>query len=135
MPLSDWTGYRINGLAYRMRGAADAALESLGLTVKGFGALVTLDERGPLAQHELGQGLGVDRTTMVGLVDDLEGRGYVARARNPSDRRAYVIELTRAGATAQRKGAERLAAVEREILSPLTAKERRQFVDLLGRLR
>jgi DNA-binding MarR family transcriptional regulator len=134
MPLSDWTGYRINGVAHRMRAGADAALEPLGLTVKHFGALATLEERGPLVQRELGEELGVDRTTMVALVDELERAGYVARTRDPADRRVYVIELTRAGATARRKAADRLLAVEREILAPLSASERRVFAELLGRL-
>ena len=134
MPLDDWTAYRVNGLAMRMREAADGVLEPLGLTVKRFGALATLAERGALAQNELGEQLGIDRTTMVSLVDDLERAGHVARERNPADRRAYVIELTAQGEAARREAAARLERVERELLSPLSAAERRRFIELLGRL-
>ncbi|HEV2812832.1 MAG TPA: MarR family transcriptional regulator [Solirubrobacteraceae bacterium] len=134
MPLSDWTGYRINGLARRMREESDRALEPLGLSVKHFGALLALAEHGALAQHQLGQELRVDRTSMVALVEDLERAGHVARARNPADRRAYVIELTAAGKAARREAEKRLRQVERELLSALSAAERRQLVELLARL-
>jgi len=52
---------------------------------------------GPISRHELGEQLGIDRTTMVELIDDLEGQGVVVRRRNAADRRSYSIQLTPQG--------------------------------------
>ena len=134
MPLDDFTAYRVNRLAYRMRGAANHALEPLGLTIKHFGALLILDEQGSLTQRQLGDELGIDRTTMVAFVDDLENARYVVRSRNEDDRRAYVIELSRQGTSALKQAREALEQVERELLSALTGAERRAFGDLLSRV-
>jgi len=133
-PIRDWLGYRLNGLARRLRAGSDEALAPLGLTVKHFAALVALAEEGPAAQHELGSAVGVDRTTMVSLVEDLERAGHIRRARNPADRRAYVIELTTEGTEAIDHATAALERVERELLAPLSAAERRQFAELLALL-
>ena len=91
-------------------------------------------ELGPVSQQTLADILAVDRSTMVSFVDELERNGYVRRGRNPSDRRAYAIELTGAGANVQREAAELLEGCERHYLDPLSTAERRKLLELLGRL-
>lgn len=71
---------------------------------------------------------------MVDFVDELEATGYVRRRRNPADRRAYAIELTDTGADVQRQATELLETCEQHYLEPLTPVQRRQLLDLLGRL-
>jgi DNA-binding MarR family transcriptional regulator len=71
---------------------------------------------------------------MVALVDDLEERGLAVRRRSPTDRRAYAIELTEAGAALQGRAQQLLETCEREFLSPLGAEERRVLQSLLERL-
>ena len=109
-------------------------LAPLGIDGRHYGVLAVLRELGPVSQQTLADILAVDRSTMVAFVDELEERGYVRRGRNPSDRRAYAIELTGAGANVQREAAELLEACERHYLDPLTAAERRTLLELLGRL-
>jgi len=87
-----------------------------------------------VSQQTLSDILVVDRSTMVAFVDELEAKGYVRRGRNPTDRRAYAIELTAPGANAQREAAGLLEDCERHYLDPLTAAERRTLLVLLGRL-
>src|SRR3954452_2637309 len=74
-----------------------AALAPLGLSPKAFGALTVLDAEGPLSQRRLGERQGIDRTTAVSVVDDLERQGAVERRRDPDDRRAYSLHLTARG--------------------------------------
>lgn len=50
-----------------------------------------------MTQQRLGQRLGIDRTTIVGLVDALVERGLVEQVRDPVDRRAYLLTRTLAG--------------------------------------
>ena len=99
-----------------------------------YGVLAALAVLGPVSHHTISVIFAVDRSTLVGFVDELEDKGYVRRRRNPSDRRAYALELTPGGAKVERKAAELLEGCERHYLEPLSAAERRQLLELLGRL-
>ena len=109
-------------------------LSPLGIDGRHYGVLAALSELGPVSQQTLAHVFAVDRSTMVGLVDELEEKGYIRRGKNPSDRRAYALELTESGGAVQREAAELLEGCERHYLEPLSAAERRQLLDLLARL-
>jgi DNA-binding MarR family transcriptional regulator len=84
--------------------------------------------------QELGKRVRMDPTTMVATVDALEQRGAVKRVRNPTDRRAYLVQLTDEG----RRLAAEADRVSRELedafLEPLDPDEREQLMRLLARL-
>ena len=109
-------------------------LAPLGIDGRHYGVLAALAELGPVSQQTLTDIFAVDRSTMVGFVDELERKGHVHRGKNPSDRRAYALELTKSGAAAQREAAKLLEGCERHYLEPLSAAERHQLLELLGRL-
>jgi len=109
-------------------------LAPLGIDGRHYGVLAALTELGPVSQQTLTDLFAVDRSTMVGFVDELEEKGHVRRRRNPSDRRAYALELTASGATVERTATDLLAVCERHYLEPLSVAERRQLLALLGRL-
>jgi len=86
------------------------------------------------SQQALSNALGIHRSAVVALVDDLEQRGLAERRRDPVDRRAYTLYLTPAGR-------EVLADLERiadqrdvELLSAIDASERSQLITLLQRV-
>jgi DNA-binding MarR family transcriptional regulator len=91
-------------------------------------------EREPMTQKDLSDALGIDRTTMVALLDDLEDKGYAARQRHPHDRRAFLVHPTQAGRRAQAAAVRILDEQQRQFLAPLTAAEREQLAALLKRL-
>jgi DNA-binding MarR family transcriptional regulator len=72
--------------------------------------------------------------TMTNRVDRLEARGYVERSRDPDDRRGVLVGLTAAGKRAVDGAFEMLIANERELLTELSAAERRELAGLLKRL-
>jgi DNA-binding MarR family transcriptional regulator len=109
-------------------------LAALGIDGRHYGVLAALAELGPVSQQRLADIFAVDRSTMVGFVDELERKGHVRRARNPSDRRAYALELTASGTNMQKQAARLLEGCERHYLEPLSAAEQRQLLELLGRL-
>jgi DNA-binding MarR family transcriptional regulator len=109
-------------------------LAPLGIGGRHYGVLAALAELGPVSQQTLAEIFGVDRSTMVGFVDELEQKGYVRRGKNPSDRRAYALELTRRGAKVQQDAASLLEECEGHYLEPLSSDERRQLLGLLERL-
>lgn len=105
-----------------------------GLTPKHFGCLAVVAEEGPLSQHALGERMRVDRTTIVAVVDELERRRFVARRRNPDDRRAYALEATAAGRRWLDRTAAGLAEAEERILGGLEVEEREELLRLLQKL-
>lgn len=101
------------------------ALAPLGLSPKGFGALVVLASEGPLPQVRLAMRQGIDRTTMVAVVDELERLGAVRRRRDERDRRAYALELTPEGAAMLDRAHPAVKRAEDRFLAPLPADDRR----------
>ena len=109
-------------------------LAPLGIDGRHYGVLAALSELGAVSQQTLADIFAVDRSTMVGFVDELERKGHVRRGRNPRDRRAYALELTPSGAKVEQEAAALLAGCERHYLEPLSSDERRQLLELLERL-
>src|SRR4051794_17115546 len=72
-------------------------LAPLGISDHELSVLLFLDAREPESQQQAAARLGVDRTTMVALIDALESKALVARHADPADRRRNVVELTSAG--------------------------------------
>lgn len=109
-------------------------LARLDLHPRHFGMLSQLAVNEGQSQQALSRALGIHRSAVVALVDDLERRGLAERRRDPVDRRAYTLYLTA-------RGRDVLAALERvadareaELLSALEATERSQLVSLLRRV-
>ena len=112
---------------------ATRRLAPMGLTVQLCGVLNRL-AAGPISQHELGEQLGIDRTTIVELIDDLEAKGVVVRQRNPADRRSYSLLLTPKGRTVQKRASTAFDAAADEFFAPLEPGERRVLGDMMRRL-
>ena len=109
------------------------ALESVGLTPALFGLLNVLGAREGAIQQELGTAMGIDPSTMVSLIDQLEAAGLAKRRPRPTDRRAREIVITPKGRRALERGRAMAAQVEDEVLRGLTAGERRELLTLLRR--
>jgi DNA-binding MarR family transcriptional regulator len=107
------------------------ALASIGLTPALFGLLNVLGERDGAIQQELGSAMGIDPSTMVSLLDDLERAGLAKRRPRPTDRRAREVVITPKGRRAVERGRRLAGQVEDEVLQGLTAAERRQLIGLL----
>src|SRR5215472_12196525 len=80
---------------------ANRMLADVGLCARQAGILTMVTELEPMTQKALADALGIDRTTMVALLDDLEDKGFVARQRHPRDRRAFLVHPTDPGRRAQ----------------------------------
>jgi len=93
----DVLGYLLKHATLKFTALTDAALEPLGIDGKDFGALRVLAHRAPASQLQVARTLGIDRTTMVALLDVLERKGIVTRRPDPADRRRNVVELTDQG--------------------------------------
>ena len=99
-----------------------------------LGVLLMCEANSGINQTRLGKALGIDRSTLVAMIDLLEGRGLVARTPSAVDRRSHALKLTRQGEAFLKALQPRLARHEAEIARNLSAAERRQLMDLLARI-
>jgi DNA-binding MarR family transcriptional regulator len=129
--LADRLGFLLGRAHLAHRGLAEAELRSLGLRAKEFGALSILADEGPLSQHRLGEVMGVDRTTMVAVVDGLERAGFVERERDSRDRRAYALRATASGRRILGRARRATERAEARFLAPISAADRRRLKELL----
>ena len=109
------------------------ALAPLGLGHRGFCVLSSAIDA-ELTQTELAGLIGLDKTTMVVTVDDLEGKGYAERVASPTDRRARVIKVTEAGRAKVAEGQAIVQQVQDAVLDALPSTERAAFVAALTNL-
>ena len=96
-----------------------AALAPYGMTGRELAVLLVLARSEPASQQQAAQRLGVDRTTMVGLLDALEKKGLVARRPDAEDRRRNVVVLTATGQQTLRAATRASDEAERRFLAPL----------------
>ena len=109
------------------------AFRTIGLTPALFGVLNVLGTRASAIQQELSADMGIDPSTMVSLVDELERSGWAERRRRPRDRRAWEVTITAEGRRALRRAKRLAAEVENEVLGGLSASQRRDLLALLRR--
>jgi DNA-binding MarR family transcriptional regulator len=105
-----------------------------GVSARELAVLLLLDAREPESQQQAAQRLGVDRTTMVALLDALEGNGLVARRPDAADRRRNVVELTQHGRATLRRATRASDEAARRLLEVLDEDEATQLRDLLTRV-
>lgn len=87
--------FEINETARAIRRAFDQRAAELGVTRAQWRVLARLKREPGLRQVELADRLDVEPITLCRIVDRLEEGGLVKRLRDPSDRRAWLLELTR----------------------------------------
>jgi DNA-binding MarR family transcriptional regulator len=101
---------------------------------RGYLVLAVAGQGEPRSQLALAQHLGVDRTAMTYLLDDLEAAGLVERRPDPADRRARRVAPTPDGLALLREVKATLRDVEDGLLAPLDDEERVVLRGLLRRL-
>jgi DNA-binding MarR family transcriptional regulator len=113
-------GYLLKHARERLSELTAAALEPFGVDGRQVAVLLVLADGEPASQQAAAGRLGIDRTSMVGLLDVLEGKGLVARRPDTTDRRRNVVELTPAGRDMLTRANAACDAAEQEFLRPLT---------------
>lgn len=112
-------GYLLKHAALRYEELTTSALEPLGIGPRAWAALNCLDESHGLSQREVAALLGVDRTTMVALIDELQAKALVERRPHPGDRRKNVVGMTELGRNLVQRGAGVLDDCEQQFLAVL----------------
>ncbi|KQC37743.1 MarR family winged helix-turn-helix transcriptional regulator [Frankia sp. ACN1ag] len=107
-------------------------ISELGLIPAEVGILRMIAARPGRSQRSLAEELGVVPSRIVALVDRLEGKGLLARARNPTDRRNHALQLTAEGGAVMARMRGLAAAHEDEICAALDDAQRAHLSSLLA---
>jgi DNA-binding MarR family transcriptional regulator len=112
----------------------EAAVAKVGLSVNGLKVLIVLHDEGSTTQTQLVQLMGIDKSTMVSIVDELEDSGFVERRRAKDDRRTVPIHVTAEGEIAADKAAKITDNSNSAVFAGFTAAERSEFTEYLARI-
>jgi DNA-binding MarR family transcriptional regulator len=127
-------GFLMHVAQRRLGQGVIAAIEGSGLHPGHLAVLGALTDRGPMSQRRLTELTLIEKSSMVLFLDALEKGGWVRRVRDPEDRRAHIVEITRDGAARFAKLGVKLEAVQDRFLARLSPSERELLVNLLTRL-
>ena len=132
------TGMLPGLLGYRLRLAQQALFRDFAASVAELspgrvGILLLIEANPGVTQSRLARAVSLDRSTMVGVLHLLQGRGLVERRRG-EDRRTNGLSLTAAGRALVGKLKRRIVLHERHVASRLTPAEREQLIALLEKL-
>ncbi len=101
--------------------ALSAALSDLNLSAAEINALANLGAGGTLSVRQLSERTGTRASTLTGLLDRLENRGYLVREVDPADRRSFRLPLTDQGREVAARALAAIAGLERAALARLDA--------------
>jgi DNA-binding MarR family transcriptional regulator len=132
-PATEFAGQLLFRLWRANHTRAAEVLGSVGLTTALFALLNVINAREGAIQQELGSTLGIDRSTMVSLIDELESAGLARRRPSATDRRAREIAITPKGRRLLKRARGLIAQAEDEVLGGLSVEERRELLTLLRR--
>jgi DNA-binding MarR family transcriptional regulator len=128
-------------IGYHLRRAQIAVFQHFAATMGAaeitpgqFGVLTVIDTNPGLSQTQLGNALGIDRSTVVAVIDRLESRGLVVRAVSPSDRRSHALRLSDEGTRLLRRLEELVRSHEGHIARALSAEDKQLLIELLDRI-
>ena len=128
-----WLVSRLHARSFGLLSAAFEAHES-GLRGYHYRLLAALEEWGPASQADLGRRTGIDRSDVTSALNDLEARGLVERSVDPDHKRRNIVTMTPDGLAMLAELDTVVEGAQRDLLAPLSAAERRQFIALARRL-
>ncbi|MBF0166602.1 MAG: MarR family transcriptional regulator [Alphaproteobacteria bacterium] len=109
----------------------ERALRPFDITPTRFGALVLIEANSGLSQMQLAKAIRLDRSTLVALLDHLEGKGLVKRRPSPTDKRTNELVLTDEGRKLLTKAKRRVQEHEKRLFGKLSASDRAELKRML----
>ena len=105
-----------------------------GISAPQFGALLLIEANPDISQSAVAEALRFDRSTLVQIIDRLEGRGLVVRNVSPTDRRSHALRLTDEGVSELAMLKDLALQHEADVTTGLSEAEQTQLISLLAKL-
>jgi MarR family transcriptional regulator, transcriptional regulator for hemolysin len=118
---------------YGLASEVHSAFAPLGISGRSYHVLAAA-LTGDYSQTELAELVGLDKTTMVVTMDELERQGLAERRPSEHDRRARVIAVTPAGERKVDEAREVIEKIQSDVLEAIPARQRAAFLRGLGEL-
>lgn len=115
--------YVIKQVELAIRSHLDEMLRPAGLTATQYTALTVLERHPDLTSAQLARNSFVTSQSMADMVTALEVQKLIKRQRDPADRRRLVLSLTAAGRRVLTRYRPKVAALEQQMLSGLSARQ------------
>lgn len=128
-------GFLIHDVSRLRRVVVDRSLKPLGITRSQWWVLAFLSRRDGMTQTALAADLDLTKVAIGGLLDRMEGAGFIERRADRNDGRARRVYLTRAGAKTVNTIREHVETVELEILNRVPEEQLNQAADTLRTLK
>lgn len=133
--LPELLGYHLRRTQLAVFADFERSMSGIDLTPGQFGVLARIAANPGLTQSALGRAVGLERSTVVAVIDKLERRKLVVRGEAEGDRRANALVLSDEGQKLFREATRRVRMHERRIARNLTAAEAKSLAALLAKMR
>jgi DNA-binding MarR family transcriptional regulator len=127
-------GYQLRRAQVRVFNDFLETMQDMGVTPGQFGVISIIGANPGLSQSALARAVGIERSTIVAVIDRLEAMGLASRQPSPTDRRSHALVLSNEGRAVLTRAKELVVDHEGRITEDFTPGERTQLIDLLQRL-
>jgi DNA-binding MarR family transcriptional regulator len=132
--LENLVGYALRRAQLRLYADLNRVLGALELRPVTFSILAVIEANPGLSQAAVGDALAIQRANMVALASELEKQEWIERSESASDRRQYVLHLSREGQKVMRRAWDVVRAHEERFLAQLSTGSRQRLLSLLRSL-
>ena len=132
--LPDLVGYHLRRAQLADFAGFAPIVEEFQVTPGQFGVLTLIDANPGLTQSALAKAVGIERSTMVAVIDALEKRGLVERRPSPVDRRSYALVLSPGGGSLLVGLKDAVRRHDTAVVAGFSDSEKRTLIDLLRRI-
>ncbi len=133
--LEDLIGYNLKRAYIIVQSGFRDAQGEGGFSPRVFTALALTVKFPNITQSALARKMGIERSGLVAIVDELESKALLARARVPGDRRVQALVPTEAGQQAYDAAMASVRAHEQDVFSNMSESEKKMLLDLLRKVR
>lgn len=133
--LEELIGYNLKRAYVIVRTDFRKTLGEDGMSARVFSALSLCVHYPNITQSELARMMGIERSGLVAIVDELEAKSYLRRVQVPTDRRVQALVPTKAGYAAYREAVAAVRAHEDALFQDMTDAEKQTLLALLKKIR
>jgi DNA-binding MarR family transcriptional regulator len=127
-------GYNIKRANSGIFAGVEGTLAPFGLRRTTYSALSVIVENRQIRQSELAEVLAIEKPNLVQILDELQGAGLIARARDAADRRVYLLSATAKGEARVAEASASLRAYDDRLTAGLSPEERAALIAALRRI-